>query len=229
MTAEAAKTTQEPDTDLRYWLANEDWYPSRYTQQWMARTPKSEAADTLAAISEDAIAEPRAPWAVAATIVASAGLATSDGIGGKGPGSRKAGTRAALMLAEMGDARAIAPLVRVFTTGGFLRSKYQEQIEAALTKLLTGATDSLELAANAPDIRTLADRIRHSHNDRGDLPEVHTNLVIAAIRVLHAIGGAENTALLRTLAEDAVSSPGKRPNRVKIQQTAASLLGQALA
>ena len=42
----------------------------------------------------------------------------------------------ALMLAEMGDPRCVAPLVRVFSMGGLLQNKYHDQITAALTQFL---------------------------------------------------------------------------------------------
>ncbi|MES2459931.1 MAG: hypothetical protein V4671_05050 [Armatimonadota bacterium] len=216
-------TAIQPDTDLRYWLANEDWYMSRYTREWLERTPPEIAADTLAAIAEDAVAEPRAPWAIVATVVASAGLATSDGIGGKGPGSRKAGTRAALILAERGDSRAIPPLVRVFSTGGFLQSKYQSQIETALAKLLESADAPSGLPTYAGDIRTLAECIWQS-GERQDLSPAHADLLLAAIRTLDAIGGPAELAIIRAIAESTAGNVARQPQRARVKAVAENLI-----
>jgi hypothetical protein len=163
-----------------------------------------------------------------ATIVASAGLATSDGIGGKGPGARRAGTRAALMLADRGDPRCIAPLVRVFSTGGFLQNKYQDQIEAALTKFLTHEGDRPEVARFAPDIRLLADRLRQG-GERGDLSPGRADLLIAILRCLEPLGGPENLALLRAIAGSASGSPARQPQRARVKATAEELLASAAA
>jgi predicted nucleic acid-binding protein len=207
------------DADLRYWLANEDWYMSRYTREWLQRTPSDEATDTLAAIAEDAVAEPRAPWAVMATVVASAGLATSDGIGGKGPGARKAGTRAALLLAERNDPRCIPPLVRVFSTGGFLQSKYQSQIESALLRVLSSQDMKQSLTPYAPDIRELVERI-WKNGERRDLPAAQADLVIAAIHFLYNVSGTENTELVRGIASRHTANTARQPHRARVKQAA---------
>jgi hypothetical protein len=208
-----------PDADLRYWLANEDWYMSRYTREWLQRTPGDEASDTLAAIAVDAVAEPRAPWAVMATVVASAGLATSDGIGGKGPGARKAGTRAALILAELNDLRCISPLVRVFSTGGFLQSKYQSQIESALFQVLSGIENTHDSARYTPDVRELVERIWKS-GERRDLSPAHADLVIAGIKFLHNVGGPDNLATVHAIISDQSASAARQPQRARVKQAA---------
>ena len=213
-------TRVKSDADLRYWLANEDWYMSRYTREWLDRTPADTAANTLAEIAEDAVAEPRAPWAVVATIVASAGLATSDGIGGKGPGARKAGTRAALILADMQDGRAIPALIRVFSTGGFLQSKYQDQIETALTKYFSTEENGPEVARHAGDIRLLVERIWQS-GERQDLTTSLADLLVAALHSLQSLGGWENVRVVTTIRETALANATRQPNRVRVQAACA--------
>jgi hypothetical protein len=221
MTASTSRL-EKPNADLRYWLANEDWYMSRYTREWLERTPQKEATDALAQIAEDAVAEPRAPWAVVATIVASAGLATSDGIGGKGPGARKAGTRAALILADMQDARALPPLIRVFSTGGFLQSKYQDQIETALTQFLAAAEakNDPDIARYAGDIRALTERIWQS-GERQDLSASLADLLITTIHYLQSLGGWENVRVLNLIRETALANAAKQPNRARVQNACA--------
>lgn len=220
----AAASARGDEVELRYWLANEDWYKSRYTMRWQERTPHDEAADTLAEIAQSAQPEPRALWSVAATIFASSGLATSDGIAGGGAGARKAGTRAALMLAEMEDPRCIAPLVRVFSLGGgLLQNKYHDQITAALLRVLSAAAEgpSPEFVRAAPEVRTLAERIWGTEADlRRDLVPVHTELLRAALQFLAAAGGWDNTEVLRKVA----ASPVRAPNRLRARDCAQVLL-----
>ena len=113
----------QSEDELRYWLVNEDWYMSRHTREWLERTPPDEAADLLARIAQDANPEPRSAWSMFLTGIASSGFSPSNAIAGKGPDERKAGTRAALMLANLNDARCVAPLVRVFETNGLWQNK----------------------------------------------------------------------------------------------------------
>src|SRR5690242_12732445 len=102
----------ESERDLRYWLTNEDWYMSSHTRRWLESTQLQEAADLLARIAEDANPEPR--WGLSAflSVLAVSGFSFTGAIAGKGPQIRKAGIRAALMLANLNDLRSIPPLVR---------------------------------------------------------------------------------------------------------------------
>ena len=211
----------QQDEDLRYWLSNEDWYMSTYTRQWLERTPSAVAADVLAHIAEDAKPEPTDFFSVLAIFFASSGLATSTGIAGGGPKARKAGTRAALLLADMGDVRSVAPLVRVFTTGGMMQSKYQENIEKTLRHFLTRATEDPTLAVPVSDIEILADRIWQYGNGQKELTPAFTDLLLTALQFLHVRGEESSKTLLKTIAE----SPVKGPNRQKIQQAAQTLQG----
>lgn len=203
----------QQNEDLRYWLGNEDWYMSQYTRQWLDRTPSDEAADILALIAEDAQPEPREFWSVLATFFANTGLATSTGIAGGGPKARKAGTRAALLLADKGDPRSIAPLVRVYSTGGMLQNKYQEDIEKTLTAFLTHAADDPDLAVPVSDVEILVERTWAYGNGQRELTPAFTNLLLAAVRFLQSRGVASSKTVLQTIAQ----SPVKTPNRDRVK------------
>jgi len=204
--------------DLRYWLANEDWYMSQYTRRWLERTPPEAAANTLAAIAEGAEAEPRTGWPAVATALAASGFFPSDAIAGGKVQARKAGTRAALMLADLNDPRALAPLIRVFGQG-----KYQEQVEAALTRLLIGAVSHpASLPPHVAALRGLAERV-WSVGDGKDLPTASAALLGAVLRALRAAGGEADLAVIRRIAAAAASA--RQPNRARMKQAAASLLG----
>lgn len=207
------------EEDLRYWLANEDWYPSQYTRQWLERTPAEEAADTLAHVAEDAQPEPRAFWSVAITFLSIAGLTTSDGIAGSGPGARKAGTRAALLLIERDDPRGVAPLARVFSTDGILQSKYQEQIEQALTVFLSRNEAQAKDAPYLADLRTLAHRLWQVGSLR-DLSQARADLLLVLLRFLQTAGGEANQAVLQSITGTTV----KTANRLRVRTAVAEML-----
>jgi hypothetical protein len=215
MTVMAAASNEQ---ELRYWLANEDWHMSAYTRNWLARTPPDAAADILADIAEDARAEPRAPLSVLTTVFASSGMATSDAIGGKGPGARRAGARAALMLARMGDIRAIAPLIRIFDLDWLWQSKYQTEVEAALTRLLPNTGP--ETRRYETEIRQLAERIWDFGRPRRDLSPSLTELLLVILSCLPAADGEPNQTLLQTIAGATV----KGANRQRVQEAARALL-----
>jgi len=219
-----AAAPQHEGDDLRYWLANEDWHMSAYTRNWLARTAPDVASDLLANIAEDARAEPRAPLSVLSTLFASSGMATSDAIAGKGPGSRRAGARAALMLARMGDARAIAPLARVFDLGWLWQSKYQEEVEAALTLLLSDTpTNPLDRRYEI-ELRTMAWRAWGAGGEQRDLSPSLTGLLLAALPHLNAYGDEPNIALLQTIAE---ARRARGANRARVREGAQALLNAA--
>lgn len=125
------RTADDIEGDLRYWLSNEDWYPSRFTQHFLRDTPPAVAADTLARIAADAEPEPRSLWSLFVAAFATSGFLPS---GGAQIGRRKAGVRAALLLADLNDGRSLAPLVRVFCTEPLFQNKYHREIEAALLR-----------------------------------------------------------------------------------------------
>ncbi len=110
----------EAEETLRYWLANEDWYPSACTTRFLKTTPPEEAADMLVLIAEDAQPEPHSYSVTLYNAFATAGFMPSAG--GKIP-RRKAGVRAALLLAQLNDSRCISPLIRVFETQSVWQSK----------------------------------------------------------------------------------------------------------
>jgi hypothetical protein len=216
MSFNAAIRTEE---DLRHWLEMEDWYLSRHTQEWLDRTPPSEAAEVLANIAEDADREPRGSWSGVAMAIATAGFSPSGAIAGKGPAKRKAGTRAALILADMGDLRSVPALARTFDRQG----KYQSLIESALLRILPAAEAEATGAAAkyAPAVLDLAERIREMSGR--DLSPAHADLLIASLRFLNAAGSAPGRALLRTLAE-APPPPNGRPGRALVREAAREML-----
>jgi hypothetical protein len=206
------------DADLRHWLVLEDWYMSNHTRAWLQRTPPEQAADTLARIAADADREPRSPWSVIATGIATAGFTPSGAIAGSGPVNRKAGVRAALMLANLNDLRCIAPLARAFAPAGSRQGQYQELIEKALTRVLANAEGQAETQPYEPEVQTLAREIWAEGGDGKDLSSAHAELLIAALRFLKTAGA--DLSVLNAI----VKAPAKKPSRSRVKETARALL-----
>ncbi len=205
--------TETEDT-LRYWLAQEDWYPSRYTQTFLENTPPEEIGDTLARIAADAEPEPHSYAALLYTAFATAGFLPSAG--GKIP-RRKAGVRAALLLAERDDPRCIPALTRVFETESVWQNKYQEQIVAALTRYLTKAASGNSEHPYGDEVEQLATRIWNIQPN-SDLPVNFARLLLSALRYLHAVD------LEAPIWHRIVTSDSRHPIRTEIRDTLRSLL-----
>jgi len=214
--AAAAAVVRFDDHDLRYWLANEDWDMSQYTRRWLERTAPTEAADVLAKIAEGAQPEPSSLLYRLVLVVALSGFANSVG----GVAERKAGVRAALMLARLGDRRAVAPLTRVFDPYGSWQSKYQRNIEGALTRLLTDAART-DGAAHLDEVTHLVARTWPADGKvRADLTPALAELLVACVGYLRAAGSASASTALRSLASRTVDS-ARHPNRARVQGAAA--------
>jgi hypothetical protein len=197
--------------ELRHWLANEDWYPSRHTQAWLSRTDPDVAADILASLAERADLESRNP-AVQFIATFAAGFSPSGTIGGEGAIDRKAGIRAALMLAEMGDVRSVPPLVRIFEPYETRQSKYQAQIEKLLGGIFTQAAQNSTseiVAVCADPARTLAERIWNERTNR-DLTPVLADLLYSVARFLLATGNEQNRTVVQRIAENNATKPQRR-------------------
>jgi hypothetical protein len=203
---------------LLYWLANEDVYTSDYVRGWLERTPPEQAADDLFLIARLAQPEPHSIWYafLRATIMV---LATADSVSELSPAGRKAGLRAALLLAKRGDTRAIAPLARVFETEGMWKGRYQDAIEAALLQLLSGGEGQSGIHEYAEALRGLAAQIWRSSRGK-DLPPRLADLLIAALRRLSIEGAPEDITLFKSIASQRTTTP----NWARVQQTASSLV-----
>jgi hypothetical protein len=171
------KRAEELST-LQYWLANEDVYTSAYVLKWLERTPGDVAADMLAVIAKNARPESRSLWWMMFHGLASM-LTTAEIISENSPAGRKAGIRAAMLLAHRGDLRALAPLVRVFEPHWFWRSKYQDSIEASLLHLLSHAPEETDWTPYRTDLRTLAEAIRRSGRKQQKLSVRQSDLLTA--------------------------------------------------
>jgi hypothetical protein len=205
-------TDEASETELEYWLANEDWYRSRFTRDWLARTPREKAVEVLARLVEGADPEPRSLWAIFLAGFASSGFAPSSSVAGKGVRIRKIGVRAALMLADLNDSRCVAPLARVFETNRVWQNKYHELIETALQRFL-GSTTGVPgdaAAAYAADLRALAARLWESGHGRSDLTQANAELLVAVLRRLHADGDETGVALLRSITDFRATRPNQR-------------------
>lgn len=213
--------TENRSEDLRYWLANEDWDMSRFTRRWLERTPPGEAADTLAEIAEGARPEPGSLLYRLVLVVALSGFANSVA----GVAERKAGIRAALLLANLGDDRCVAPLVRVFDPYGFWQSRYEAQIERALTRFLAAAADGGgDAGRHAADVRLLVERAWRGGRG-GDLRGSIAELLLAAVHYLRVARGAEgDDALLRGIAGASLPNPEHQPNRARVRDAAFAAL-----
>jgi hypothetical protein len=211
---------------LRYWLATEDIYTSTYVREWLERTPLEEAAGILAGIAEYAQPEPHSFWYMFSrgfTMM----FTTSEIISDRSPAGRKAGIRAALLLADMDDPNCLPPLARAFETQAFWEGKYQEAIEEALIRFLSDADGRPDIAPFAADINNLALRIWQSGGGRKELSPRRANLLIAALHCLKGIAGESEIVLLSLLLRLIAATRTSTPNRARVQEAAIALLESA--
>jgi hypothetical protein len=204
---------------LNYWLATEDVYTSDYVRNWLKRTPPHEAMNVLARIAENASPEPHSVLysAYRGCLMI---FTTSEAVSEKGPAGRKAGVRAALLLAQHNDARCLPPLIRVFETHWLWIGKYQEDIEAALLRFLRDAGDRPEIRRYTGELRRLAERLWRIGGGRRELSARHADLLEAILHSLRHDAEEPDLALLRTLAASRATSP----NRSRVCAAAAALL-----
>jgi hypothetical protein len=228
LTAEQEKAADQLKT-LRYWLATEDIYTSTYVREWLERTPVEEAADVLARIAENAQPEPHSLWYMFSrgfTMM----FTTSEIISDKSPAGRKAGIRAALLLADMDDPRCLPPLARAFETTAFWEGKYQEAIEETLLRFLSEAVerpdivqfdgDATSMALQFLSLRLLAVQIWQSGRGRKELSTRRANLLIATIQCQNVFNEALDGKLIGSIIEAKAATP----NRDRVKQAAIALL-----
>jgi hypothetical protein len=200
---------------LKYWLANEDLYTSAYVRKWLERTSPQVAAATLAEISEYAQQEPHSiVWMLIHGLTAM--LTTAEIISEKSPAGRKVGIRAAMLLAGLGDLRAIRPLTRTFEYHWFWEGKYQASIEATLLRLVAEAPADEDLIAYRDDLLALANRIWQAGSGRADLSPRRADLLIAVLRRLAGAGGQAEEALRIAIRTADVTAE----QRFKVKETA---------
>ena len=204
---------------LRHLLALEDWYMSDATREWLAQTPPEQAVNILARIADEAQPEPHSLLPQVAGGFAAV-FATSENVGIGGVVSRRVGTRAALMLADMGDVRCLPPLLRVFETSATWQGKYQELVETTLTRFLAGAVGRSDLRNYDNDLRKLVERVWNMGRGASELSTNLTELLLAALSCLRALRGPHNLAVIRAIA----GVPGTNSNRLKVKETAQKLL-----
>lgn len=202
----------ETEETLRYWLAQEDWYPSSYTQKFLDTNSGEVVGDTLARIAGDAEPEPHSYGALLYTAFATIGFMPSAG--GKIL-RRKAGVRAALLLAERNDARCVPALIRVFETEGVWQNKYHEQIVSALTRYFADAADGGEETGYVTEVAGLVARI-WEHAQNTDLSPSLARLLLSAAGYLRATG-AKQHAILRTIAQSEPPRPMRREVRDRLR------------
>lgn len=207
---------------LVYWLANEDVYTSPYVRNWLKSTPPIEVADMLADIARNA-----RPETISLGDMIMQGVlmmfTTSAIISEKSPSGRKAGTRAAILLANRKDFRSLPPLVRVFETRWFWAGKYQETIEKSLLHLLDGAADLPKIRQYARELRKLAEIIWDSGHRRRELSRSLTSLMLKILPCLALVGETPDLELLKSIA----SSRAATAHRKQVKDAAAALLTQA--
>lgn len=193
---------------------------SRYTREWLERTPPDQAAEALARIAERAQAEPHSLVNQFVGMLTAA-FATSPNLEG-GRVARRVGTRAALALASLDDARSIPPLVRVFEPKPLWQGKYQELVEKALAALLSQLVGRPKLHPYADDLRKLVQRIWNTGRPAQNLSEGVVEVLIAALRCLHALGEPSDLTLLQSIAAGAETNPGRR----RVQEAVQALLNR---
>jgi hypothetical protein len=214
---DAGKHEEELST-LQYWLVNEDVYTSSYVLKWLKRTPSQEAADTLACIAQQAYPESHSlAWMFFHGLTAM--LTTAEIVSKNSPAGRKAGIRAALLLAGRNDPRALAPLARVFEPHWFWESKYQPAIEAALLSFLSKAEPGLNLSSYRDALLGVAERLWHNGAGRKELSARRADLLIALLQQLSTGGEERERRLLKTIS----AGEARSLQRGRVQETAAAL------
>lgn len=208
--SEPALVSEEEYEELEYWLSNEDWYKSRFTQNWLKRTPPEVAVEVLAPLAAKADLEPRNPWAMFVRGFVASGFSATSAIAGQKIRLRRAGVRAALLLAELNDARAIPALTRVFEANRNWQHKYQELIEDALIQFLSTGENIARASPYAGHLRDLAQRIWESSSDRRDLSHRYMEVLLSLVRALHQIGGDEYWSFLKGIAQPEAQAPNRR-------------------
>jgi hypothetical protein len=212
-----SQTVLIEDEELQYWLENEDWYRSRYTENWLQRTPPEAAANILAPLAEKADLEPRNPWAMLVRGFVASGFSPTSAIAGQKIRIRRAGVRAALLMADLDDARALPALIRVFEPNPNWQHKYQELIENALIRFLDSDDNQAKAEPYAAHLRDLARRIWEA-DERHDLSPRFAEVLLSLIGTLGRFRDEETVAFLRSLA---ASSPAN-PNQQRVRDAARS-------
>ncbi len=207
---------------LRRWLANEDIYTSEVVRDWLQRTQPHEAADSLARIAETAYPDPHTLGFLLFHGYMTV-FTTSEIVTPRSPAGRRAGVRAALLLAKQNDARCLLPLIRVFETYWFWEGKYQEDIESALLQFLTDAADSPEIIPCTADIVDLVRRNWKSGGGHRELSSRRTDLLIAALQCLKATANQPESPS-RKLIHSIARTKARTPNRRRASEFAAALL-----
>ncbi len=181
---------------LRYWLATEDVYISPYVREWLAKTDRCAAVDTLFGFALHAASEPRSIFRMMINgymVVFSSSEIVRDNT----PGARKAGKRAALLLASMGDLRSLQPLVNAFEAHWFWQGSYQTEIEKALLKLLSNLPPSANLSAQMDNLVKLANIIWKL---KSRITERQAEILIQILPLLRANGSVTDMAILKKIA-----------------------------
>ena len=209
----------ETESQLRRWFVHEDIYLSAFTRQWLERTPPDEAADLLAHIAQDAQLEGLSLLALLARSFALAGFSPSLAIAGGGVYARKAGIRAALLLASLNDARALTPLARLWSVNPLNQSKYHDKIEWSLVVLLSDDFTPDELRLHVPAVADLARRVWNVGLPRRDLTPQRAALIRAA---LTSVARTDANAA-HSLADFLTATPSPRKTRAALQTDAATL------
>lgn len=250
-------TTFTPDDEKEVRLLLRDRRPRavRKAQASLYAMPASAAADLLAKIADGVVTQRHARRKAAVTVlvggglvaaglclfsnpavpVAGAGVALNLAVGGFSDGTRAA-RRAALLLAERDDYRAIAPLARLWEVcPSPTAARDNEQVEHALTRLLTALTAHKYENVADDAVRDLLARAfplpgrKPSPATHADLPDARADLLLSALRYLaHATPGKDSALSHDLIARIAAAPvPELAPNRATLHETAALCLDPA--
>ena len=194
---------------VRYWLANEDRYMSGYVRNYLETTPFSEASDDLALIATSAGCEPHS------LLNALLGgflkvFTTAESVNERSPAGRKAGIRAALLLAHRQDPRCLAPLVRSLELGIFWAGAHQRRMEEALILFLESSPEAMDLTPYSQTLSDLAKRIWRSRSLRKDLSGERISLLLLSLDWLKRIGGEKDWDLPVEIASAKTSQLGRK-------------------
>ncbi len=194
---------------VRYWLANEDRYMSGYVRKYLETTPFDEASNDLELIASSAGREPHSLFDALLGGFLQV-FTTAESVNESSPAGRKAGIRAALLLAHRQDPRCLSPLVRSLELGIFWAGAHQRRMEEALILFLESSPKAIGLTPYSKTLNDLVKLIWRSRSLRNDLSKKRISLLLLSSDWLKRIGGVKGRELLVEIATAKTSQHGRR-------------------
>ncbi len=184
----------------------------------MEREPRKEVAEMLTKIANVANHEPHTLWTLLFNSFVGV-FTTSEVVTEHSPAGRKAGIRAALLLASWNDPRSLKPLALAFETDWFWQGSYQDAIETALHRFLSNP-DNHDLEIQSEPLRILAQRVWRSGGVGRELAPRRADIIQYILKILSKMDEPANVKLIQAIAV----SKARTPNRSRVKAAASRLL-----